>query len=102
MSRLKNIFDQQKRPVPLGKLLGRGGEGAVFEIVGSSSLVAKIYHLEKAQERRQKIPAMIASGIQTRAQSAAFPIEPLFDHGGGFAGFTMKRLGSRQPVHELY
>lgn len=54
MSRLKSIFDQQGKAVQLGKLLGRGGEGAVFEIVGQPDLVAKIYHPDKARERQQK------------------------------------------------
>ncbi|MGJ5201524.1 hypothetical protein [Bradyrhizobium sp. HKCCYLRH1030] len=102
MSRLKNIYDQQKKAVVLGKLLGRGGEGAVFEITGSPDLVAKIYHPEKAQERKEKIAAMIAANIQSRVSNAAFPISALFDGGGGFAGFTMRRVGKQKPVHELY
>ncbi|MGJ5075689.1 helix-hairpin-helix domain-containing protein [Bradyrhizobium oligotrophicum] len=102
MSRLKNIYDQQKKSVALGKLLGRGGEGAVFEIIGSPDLVAKIYHPEKAQERKEKIAAMIAANIQSRVGNAAFPVSALFDGGGGFAGFTMRRVGKQKPVHELY
>ncbi|WP_257167429.1 helix-hairpin-helix domain-containing protein [Bradyrhizobium sp. SRS-191] len=102
MSRLKNIFDQQRRAVALGKLLGRGGEGAVFEIVGSPDLVAKIYHPDKADERKDKISAMIAADIQSRVSNAAFPISALFEGGGKFAGFTMRRVGKQKPVHELY
>lgn len=102
MSRLKNIYDQSKQAVVLGKLLGRGGEGAVFEVVGSPNLVAKIYHPEKAQEREQKIAAMIAADIQSRVPNAAFPISSLVDGAGAFAGFTMRRIGKQKPVHELY
>jgi len=102
MSRLKSIFDQQRRAVPLGKLLGRGGEGAVFEIVGAPDLVAKIYHADKARERQQKIAAMVASGMQTQVSNAAFPISPLFEGAGIFAGFTMRRIGKQKPVHQLY
>ncbi|MET4418303.1 hypothetical protein [Bradyrhizobium sp. RT3a] len=102
MSRLKSIFDQQRKPVPLGKLLGRGGEGAVFEIVGEPDLVAKIYHPDKARERQQKIAAMVASGIQTKVSNAAFPLYPLYEGAGTFAGFTMHRIGKQKPVHQLY
>ncbi len=102
MSRLKTIFDQQRKAVPLGKLLGRGGEGAVFEIVGEPDLVAKIYHPDKARERQQKIAAMVASGIQTQVSNAAFPLSPLYEGAGTFAGFTMRRIGKQKPVHQLY
>lgn len=102
MSRLKNIFDQQRKAVPLGKLLGRGGEGAVFEIIGEPNIVAKIYHADKARERQQKIAAMVASGMQNKVSTAAFPISPLFESAGTFAGFTMRRIGKQKPVHELY
>src|ERR1700730_16564698 len=102
MSRLKNIYNQQRQLVPLGKLLGRGGEGAVFEITGTPDLVAKIYHPENARERQQKISAMIACGMQARAPNAAFPISPLFEGSGTFAGFTMRRIGNQKPVHQLY
>jgi DNA-binding helix-hairpin-helix protein with protein kinase domain len=102
MSRLKNIFNQQRQLVSLGKLLGRGGEGAVFDIVGAPDVVAKIYHANQAQERQQKIAAMIASGIQARVPNAAFPISSLFDGTGAFAGFTMQRIGRQKPVHQLY
>lgn len=88
--------------MPLGKLLGRGGEGAVFEIVGEPDLVAKIYHPDKARERQQKIAAMVASGIQTQVSNAAFPLSPLYEGAGTFAGFTMRRIGKQKPVHQLY
>lgn len=102
MSRLKSIFDQQRKAVPLGKLVGRGGEGAVFEIIGEPDFVAKIYHPDKARERQQKIAAMVATGMQAKVASAAFPISPLFEGGGTFAGFTMRRIGNQKPVHQLY
>ncbi|MGY3487958.1 DNA-binding helix-hairpin-helix protein with protein kinase domain [Bradyrhizobium sp. USDA 4011] len=102
MSRLKSIFDQHRKAIPLGKLLGRGGEGAVFEIVGEPDLAAKIYHPDKARERQQKIVAMAASGIQTQVPNAAFPLAPLYEGTGTFAGFTMRRVGKQKPVHELY
>jgi DNA-binding helix-hairpin-helix protein with protein kinase domain len=102
MSRLKNIFDQHQRLVVLGKLLGRGGEGAVFEVAGQPELAAKIYHSEKARERQRKISAMVSSDFQSRVSNAAFPVFMLFESDGTFAGFTMRRVGKQKPVHELY
>jgi DNA-binding helix-hairpin-helix protein with protein kinase domain len=102
MSVPKDIFDVQRRPVSLLKLLGRGGEGAVYEIVGQPTKAAKIYLQDKALLRREKILAMAQAGLHNGAGSVAYPISPLFKSNGAFAGFTMNKVTGRKPVHELY
>ena len=102
MSVPKDIIDDQKRPVSLLKLLGRGGEGAVYEILGDPTKAAKIYLPEKAIIRREKIHAMVQAQLQNGISNVAYPIKPLFRSNGLFAGFIMEKVGGRKPVHELY
>src|SRR6266446_4521628 len=102
MSLPKDIIDDQRRPVSLLKLLGRGGEGAVYEILGDPTQAAKIYFPDKAASRRDKVLAMIQAGLQKSATSIAYPIKPLFHSNGAFAGFTMEKVRARKPIHELY
>lgn len=47
-----------KGPVQLRQLLGKGDEGAVYEIVGQPSLVAKVYLKDIPSERVKKLRAM--------------------------------------------
>ncbi len=42
----------------LGKVLGRGGEGAVYELPASRDRVAKIYHQPVSADKAAKIEAM--------------------------------------------
>lgn len=88
--------------VQLGRLLGRGAEGAVFEIVGSPEKVAKIYLKEASAERAEKLIAM--QSLRTPALDAltAWPIEVLKSPGGKVAGFVMANLGASKDVHALY
>jgi DNA-binding helix-hairpin-helix protein with protein kinase domain len=102
MSLPKDIVDDQRRPISLLKLLGRGGEGAVYEILGDPTKAAKIYLPDKAVTRRDKVLAMIQAGLQKSAPNVAFPINPLFHVSGSFAGFAMEKVGGRKPIHELY
>jgi DNA-binding helix-hairpin-helix protein with protein kinase domain len=102
MSVPKDIVDFQRRPVSLLKLLGRGGEGAVYEIVGDPTKAAKIYLPEKALIRREKILAMVQAQLHKGASTVAYLISPLFRSDGAFAGFTMERVAGRKPIHELY
>ena len=40
-----NFYDQSGKPVLLGKKIGTGGEGAVFEVPSlGNDIVAKVYH----------------------------------------------------------
>src|ERR1700722_18271266 len=102
MSVPKDIVDIQKRPVSLLKLLGRGGEGSVYEILGDPTKAAKIYLPDKAIARREKILSMAQAQLQNGISNVAYPIMPLFRSNGLFAGFTMAKVTGRKPVHELY
>ncbi len=88
--------------ITLGAELGKGGEGAVYEVVGSPDLVAKLYIDGRAEDRRAKIEAMVAAGLHRQAPHISFPIDMLLDERGIFVGFTMRRVGSARPIHQLW
>ena len=97
------VYDPHKQQLQLGQELGRGGEGAVYEVVGHSDLVAKIYHLPQTPERFAKIEAMASIGEEQLLRIAAWPREILLDRPGGSSiGFTMARVSGFEEIHELY
>ena len=67
------IVDQLGNPVAIGKELGRGGEGAVFEIRGKRDYVAKIYLKPAGSEKTQKLSLMLNLGGDSLKQFAAWP-----------------------------
>jgi DNA-binding helix-hairpin-helix protein with protein kinase domain len=100
MNAPRDIRDSQGKPISLGSMLGKGGEGIVFEV--SDKVAAKLYHPDKASERAEKINAMVAAGWHAGSGDVAYPIESLFKPNKTFVGFTMRRVGGRKPVHDLY
>jgi len=99
----RQVFDQQGRPVVIGKELGRGGEGAVFEVSGSRDYVAKIYHKPAVPEKAQKLALMIRLGGDSLKQFAAWPIASLHETlGGPTRGLVIPKVAKPIEIHELY
>ena len=88
--------------INLGPEVGRGGEGAVYEVMGTPDLVAKVYTDGRADGRREKIEAMVAAGLQRQATHIAFPVDVLLDEKDRFVGFTMRRIKGARPIHQLW
>lgn len=95
----------------LGKRLGGGGEGEVYDIQGKSNLVAKIYFDSKfkptaecaspRQYLKEKIETMLAQPVNPYINgvlSVAWPQDILFDQQGQFIGYTMPRVNSRYHI----
>ena len=55
---VKKMLDASGSVVRVGKLIGQGGEGAVYEVVAASNRVAKIYHNAISPNRARKIQVM--------------------------------------------
>jgi DNA-binding helix-hairpin-helix protein with protein kinase domain/Tfp pilus assembly protein PilF len=102
MANLTGLHTAAGQTISLGKEIGDGGEGIVFAVEGSSHLAAKLYREDKRASRADKVAAMTAAGWHATARNVAFPIETLFDQNGRFIGFTMRRVGGHQPIHNLY
>jgi DNA-binding helix-hairpin-helix protein with protein kinase domain len=71
----RDIVDSRGQRLRLGALLGRGGEGSVFEV--NTDFVAKIYHASLSAERADKIRAMIALRSDRICKLTAWPIDLL-------------------------
>jgi len=91
-----------KAPVSLGKELGRGGEGAVFPVVGAPDLVAKIYLKPPAPAKADKLRSMARNASPALLRVAAWPVDVLVDSAGAVRGFLMPKVSAREDVHELY
>lgn len=90
------------RRIRVTSIIGKGGEGTVFNVDADKDIAAKIYTDGKHLERRDKISAMVNTELHKRSTLVAFPIEMLLGEHGEFVGFTMRKAGMVKPIHELY
>ncbi|MDR2837991.1 MAG: TonB family protein [Azonexus sp.] len=97
----EKVYDQQRQPLTLARLLMSGGAGSVFTLKERSGEVAKLYHADKdAQvyapklqamlELRPDLPPIEESGVAQ--EQIVWPTGLLRDRGGRFIGFTMPLL----------
>ena len=96
------LLDSGGRPVGLGAELGRGGEGAVYDIAGKPGSVAKIYAKPPDREKAEKITAMVGMATGRLTALAAWPTATLHHPGGALAGFVMPKLAGHRPVFQVY
>ena len=90
-------------PVELGKELGRGGEGAVYEIVGRPGFVAKRYHQPVDADKALKLQGMARQAHPSLLAIAAWPVDVLrAGSHGPIQGFIMPRVSGYQEIHSLY
>lgn len=98
----RSFVDAVGRQVALAVELGRGGEGAVFEVVGASDVVAKVYHQPPDRDKAAKLAAMARGTTPALLEVAAWPIATLHEREGGpVIGLTMPRTTGAE-VHRLY
>ena len=89
--------------VQLGRELGKGGEGSVFEIPSLPNQVAKLYHQGVDKLKQEKLRFMATHGDQALLQYAAWPQGTLHPSvSGPVAGFLMPKVTGRDPIHMLY
>jgi DNA-binding helix-hairpin-helix protein with protein kinase domain len=97
------LFDGAGRPIGLRQKLGSGGEGDVFEVVGTPEIVAKLYHHAPTPEKQLKLRSMAHSCDDALKMYAAWPLETLHDRPGGLiVGFLMPKVSGYEPIHKLY
>ncbi|HZS04935.1 MAG TPA: hypothetical protein VFD58_08885 [Blastocatellia bacterium] len=93
----------QAGQICLGRRIGGGGEGKVYEIHGSDDLVAKIYHEPPPVEKAEKLVALARLGTERLFRLSAWPVDVLRDKPGGqVTGFVMKKIGGAEEVHTLH
>lgn len=89
-------------PVRLGKQLGKGGEGTVFEVEGRPDSAAKIYLSAVSSDRADKLLAMAAVRTAALDQLTAWPTDVLRQSDGKVCGFVMANLRASKDIHKLY
>jgi DNA-binding helix-hairpin-helix protein with protein kinase domain len=103
MATQQQLFDHKGQPLQLGTLLRRGGEGAVHDVAGQPSLVAKLYEKPPAQEKTDKLRLMIGACTADLTRIAAWPLTTLHARPGGpLVGFVMPKVTGYKEVHKLY
>ncbi len=99
----KQVFSHLGHPVSLGSELGRGGEGAVFEVSGASEFVAKLYHSPPPTDKAQKLRYMVDGQTDALSKLAAWPKDTLrLTRDGPVQGFIMSRASGFKDIHTLY
>src|SRR5262245_3442372 len=89
--------------VRLGRRIGIGAEGEVYEIQDRSDLVAKIYHEAPPPEKAEKLVALSQLGNERLLNLSAWPVDVLRDApDGAVAGFVMKKISRAEEVHALH
>lgn len=94
------IFDSRGRPVLLGKELGKGGEGVVYEVAGDPATVVKLYTNEEKPQLFRKLEALTLLATPQLAQIGAWPTSTVYRN-KKISGFLMPRVRG-EPIHQLY
>lgn len=99
-----DLFDASGQHVPLGKKLGTGGEGAVYDVPSyGADFVAKVYHHPLSHNRQAKLLAMVEGGTESLSKVAAWPVDTLHANANGvICGFIMPKVIGYEPIHHLY
>jgi DNA-binding helix-hairpin-helix protein with protein kinase domain len=99
----KAVFTASGASLQLGRELGKGGEGSVYELPTLAAQVAKLYHHAPNAAKQSKLAFMAAGAHAQLVQYAAWPQETLHAKRGGPAvGFLMPKVSGREPVHMVY
>jgi DNA-binding helix-hairpin-helix protein with protein kinase domain len=89
--------------VRLGRRIGTGAEGEVYDIQDRSDLVAKIYHQAPPLEKAEKLVVLSNLGNERLFNLAAWPVYTLLgEPDGEVAGFVMRKIGEAEEVHTLH
>lgn len=101
---MMHLFDSAGRRIPLGKKIGTGGEGTVYEVQAfGPDIVAKIYHKAVSPEKQAKLRGMVKGSDESLKKIAAWPLVTLHTTvGGPIRGFLMPKVGGYEPIHHLY
>ena len=100
---MNRYFDPQGRAVNLGRELGSGGEGAVYEINGDPRRVAKIYHKPALPEKAEKLRSMAEMASIDLTTFASWPLEVLHDgKTKTVRGIVLPRIDRHDEIHKLY
>ncbi|HKQ90469.1 MAG TPA: hypothetical protein VJZ77_07290 [Blastocatellia bacterium] len=97
------FYASQSDTVRLGRRIGTGAEGEVYEIQAKSDLVAKVYHEPPPPEKAEKLVVLSRLGNERLFNLSAWPVSTLRDAPDGeIVGFVMKNISQAEEVHALH
>lgn len=91
--------------IEIGRELGKGGEGAVYEVPANHHVVAKLYNAHHTPDapKQAKLRFMATTADKELLSYAAWPQETLHKtRNGPVVGFLMPKVSGRAPIHMLY
>jgi len=98
---IRGVFHtSQSDIIRLGRRIGAGAEGEVYEIQDRSDLVAKVYHEPPPPEKAEKLVVLSRLGNERLFNLSAWSVSTLFD--GEVIGFVMKKISQAEEVHTLH
>lgn len=90
----------------VGKELGTGGEGSVYELLDRPAQVAKLYNPQHQPDgaKQAKLAFMADTADPQLIQHVAWPQATVRSgsKGGPVVGFLMPKVAGRHPVHTIY
>lgn len=101
----KTLVTSTGNPIEIGRELGKGGEGAVFEVLSNHHIVAKLYNAHHTPDgpKQAKLHFMATTADNELLSYAAWPQETLHKtRNGPVIGFLMPKVSGRAPIHMLY
>ena len=101
---LTPFLDSSGKSYRLGKRIGSGGEGDVYELLpGLPHTVAKIYHKPLEGQKQEKLLLMVKGCNEELKTISAWPTDVLrLKQGGPVVGFLMPRIRDCEPIHKVY
>jgi len=100
---MPQFFDRNGRQIALGKELGSGGEGAVFDIGSHPHHVVKVYHKPVPDEKAAKLSCMATLASEDLTRFAAWPLATVSRQvGGPVAGIVLPKVTGCEEIHNLY
>lgn len=85
-----------------GREIGRGGEGAVFEVKENPALVIKVYTQALDAGKAAKLQYMASVQDTDLLKFAAWPLDVLRNARQRICGLVMKKLEGFMPLHMLF
>jgi DNA-binding helix-hairpin-helix protein with protein kinase domain len=99
----RTLYTSRGTAVEIGRELGKGGEGSVFEIPALSIQVAKLYHKAPDAKKQAKLSFMASTADAQLLNYVAWPQETLHpSRGGPVIGFLMPKVSNKHPIHMVY
>lgn len=99
----RTLYTSRGTPVDIGRELGKGGEGAVFEVPSLGGQVAKLYHKAPDAKKQAKLSFMAATSDAQLLNYVAWPQDTLHpSRGGPVIGFLMPKVSGKAPIHMVY